>query len=166
LGLQLSHPVIADRVADLVAPIAEEFGLELVDVEYKKEGADWFLRFYIDKAGGVTLDDCAEFSREVDPLLEVEGLIPHAFRLEVSSPGLERPLKKPLDFQRFVGEWVKVKTYEPQDPDGRGHTRKTFAGILQQADDAGVMIGLQDKRGGEVRFTYEQLAQANLDPQF
>ncbi|WP_245803886.1 ribosome maturation factor RimP [Geothermobacter hydrogeniphilus] len=157
---------MTERVAELVAPIIEEFGLELVDVEYKRERSDWFLRLFIDKPGGVTLDDCADLSREVDPLLEVEGLIPHAYRLEVSSPGLDRPLKKAADFVRFVGERVRVKSRDPLDPDHRGHARKTFRGILQRADDESLTIAQQDKRGGEVTFRYDELAEANLDPQF
>jgi len=166
LGIRVVQQVITERVAELVAPIIEEFGLELVDVEYKRERSDWFLRLFIDKPGGVTLDDCADLSREVDPLLEVEGLIPHAYRLEVSSPGLDRPLKKAADFVRFVGERVRVKSRESLDPDGRGHARKTFRGILQRADDEGLTIAQQDKRGGEVTFRYDELAEANLDPQF
>jgi len=114
----------------------------------------------------VTLDDCADLSREVDPLLEVEGLIPHAYRLEVSSPGLDRPLKKAADFVRFVGERVRVKSRDPLDPDHRGHARKTFRGILQRADGESLTIAQQDKRGGEVTFRYDELAEANLDPQF
>ncbi|PNU21210.1 ribosome maturation factor [Geothermobacter hydrogeniphilus] len=158
--------VMTERVAELVAPIIEEFGLELVDVEYKRERSDWFLRLFIDKPGGVTLDDCADLSREVDPLLEVEGLIPHAYRLEVSSPGLDRPLKKAADFARFVGERIRVKSRDPLDPDHRGHARKTFRGILQRADGESLTIAQQDKRGGEVTFRYDELAEANLDPQF
>ncbi len=100
--------------------------MELVDLEYTREGTDWFLRVFIDKEGGVMLDDCAEVSREVSALLEVEDIVKTAYRLEVSSPGLDRPLKKPADYQRFVGSLVKVKTYEQLDPDGRGNSRKTF----------------------------------------
>lgn len=158
--------VLTERVAELIAPIVEEFGLELVDIEYKRERSDWFLRLFIDKPGGVSLDDCADLSREVDPLLEVEGLIPHAYRLEVSSPGLDRPLKKVKDFERFVGEWVKVKTSESVDPDHRGHERKTFRGILRSADQDGITIVQQDKVGGEVSLRYGQLAEANLEPHF
>jgi len=162
----VTQQVLTERVTELVVPIVEEFGLELVDIEYRREGSDWFLRLFIDKPGGVTLDDCADLSREIDPLLEVEGVITHAYRLEVSSPGLDRPLRKPADFERFLGEWVKVKTFDLLDPDDRGHARKTFRGILRQADGDGFTLEQQDKRGGDVTLSYDEVAQANLDPQF
>jgi len=158
--------LIEERIVELIAPIVEDFGLELVEVEYRREGASWVLRIFIDKEGGVTLDDCADLSREIDPVIEAEDVISHAYRLEVSSPGLDRPLKKPADFIRFRGEHVKVKTYERLDPDGRGHERKTFAGILKDAGETSFCIEFQDKRGGEAVFTYDQVAGVNLDPQF
>ncbi|TYO99712.1 ribosome maturation factor RimP [Geothermobacter ehrlichii] len=158
--------LIEERIVALISPIVEDFGLELVEVEYRREGSSWVLRIFIDKDGGVTLDDCADLSREIDPVIETEDIIPHAYRLEVSSPGLDRPLKKPADFIRFRDEWIKVKTYERLDPDGRGHERKTFVGILKEADEERFRIEFQDKRGGEAVFTYDQVAGANLDPQF
>lgn len=162
----MAQTTVADRVTELIDPVLKEFNLELVDVEYQHEGAYWFLRLFIDKEGGVNLDDCARLSREIDPLLEVEGVIPHAYRLEVSSPGLDRPLKRPEHFIRFEGEWIKVKTRELLDPDQRGFGRKTFSGILVKADDQKFRIAFQDKRGGEGEFSYDQLSAANLDPQF
>ena len=88
----------------LLMPILTDLGMELVDLEFKREGHSWFLRLFIDKPGGVTLDDCAEVSREVSALLEVEDPIEAPYRLEVSSPGIDRPLKKPADFDRFAGQ--------------------------------------------------------------
>ncbi|RMF46827.1 MAG: ribosome maturation factor RimP [Deltaproteobacteria bacterium] len=158
--------LVVEKVAQLAEPIALDFGFEIVDIEYRREGSSWFLRFFIDKPGGITLDDCADFSREIDPVIEAEGVISHAYRLEVSSPGLDRPLKKPADFVRFVGEPVKIRTHERLDPDGRGHERKTFSGLLVDADEAGFTLRFQDRKGGEGRFSYDQVAQANLDPQF
>jgi len=143
---------LASRVAELAAPLLDELQIELVDIEFKREGRDWFLRLFIDKEGGVTLDDCADVSRELDALLEVESLIEHAYRLEISSPGLDRPLKRPADYQRYAGEFVKVKTFEQLDPDGRGYTRKTFSGLLLGLEDDKVRIEQQDKRGGVVEF--------------
>jgi len=157
---------LASRVAELAAPLLDELQIELVDIEYQREGRDWFLRLFIDKEGGVTLDDCAEVSRELDALLEVEELIEHAFRLEISSPGLDRPLKRANDYQRFAGEFVKVKTYEQLDPDGRGYARKTFSGILLGLENGRVRIEQQDKRGGTIEFDLAQIARTNLDPQF
>ncbi|RME40395.1 MAG: ribosome maturation factor RimP [Deltaproteobacteria bacterium] len=158
--------LIVEKVAQLAEPIAQDFGFEIVDIEYRREGSSWFLRFFLDKPGGITLDDCADFSREIDPVIEAEEIIHHAYRLEVSSPGLDRPLKKPGDFMRFTGEPVRVKTFEKVDPDGRGHERKTFCGVLVSADEDGFLLRFQDRKGGEGRFRYDQVAQANLDPQF
>jgi ribosome maturation factor RimP len=157
---------LASQVAGLAAPLLADLQIELVDIEFQREGRDWFLRLFIDRVGGVTLDDCAQVSRELDALLEVEELIGHAYRLEVSSPGLDRPLKKAADYQRYAGEFVKIKTFETLDPDQRGHTRKTFTGILLGLENDKVRIEQQDKRGGVVEFGLEQIAKANLDPQF
>lgn len=154
------------KIEELLQPILLDFHLELVDLEFKREGRDWFLRIFIDKEGGVTLDDCADLSREVDAVLEVEDLIEHAFRLEVSSPGLDRPLKRETDYQKFAGHPVKIKTYEQLDPDNRGHRRKTFTGTLLGIEGDRVRIEQQDKKGGTVEFTLGQIAKANLDPQF
>jgi len=155
-----------ERVEEVVLPILQDVAMELVDLEYKREGRDWVLRLFIDKEGGVTLDDCVEVSREVGAILEVEDFIEHAYRLEVSSPGLDRPLKKADDFRRFVGERVKIKTFARLDPDGRGHERKTFAGTLTRFEDGRVTILQLDKKGGEITVALEDIAKANLDPEF
>jgi ribosome maturation factor RimP len=148
-------------------PILTELGLELVDLEFKREGHSWFLRLFIDKPGGVTLDDCAEVSREVSALLEVEDPIEAPYRLEVSSPGIDRPLKRPADFERFAGQMVKLRTRNLLDPDARGHQRKTFVGELCGLED-GSMIRLRqtDKRGGEVTIPLAEIDRANLEPKF
>lgn len=151
------------KIRTLAEPVLGDMGLELVDLEFRREGRGWTLRFFIDKEGGVTLDDCADFSREVDTLLEVEDLIPSAYRLEVSSPGLDRPLKKAEDFRRFAGRLVKVKTREKMDPDGRGHQRKTFVGELLGIEDGIVRIRQSDSRGGEVALPYDGIDKANLE---
>ena len=157
---------ILETVRQLLVPILEEMALELVDLEFKREGRDWFLRIFIDKPGGVTLDDCAEVSRGIGAVLEVENVIETAYRLEVSSPGLDRPLKKLPDFERFQGELVKVKTFEKMDPDGRGHERKTFVGELLGVEEGLVRIRQTDKKGGVVVFPPEAIAKANLEPDF
>ncbi len=90
-------------------PLLADMGMELVEVQFRREGQGWVLRFFIDKAGGITVDDCAAVSREISAYLEAEDRIDHAYVLEVSSPGLERPLKKPQDFVRFAGRRVRVK---------------------------------------------------------
>lgn len=101
---------VEQRVRVLVEPLIKEKGLELVDVEYMKEGAHWYLRLFIDKEGSVDIDDCTEVSHAVSELLDSPDVIPHSYILEVSSPGLERPLKKDEDFQRFQGKLITVKT--------------------------------------------------------
>jgi ribosome maturation factor RimP len=157
---------ILDQVERLVAPVLAEMSLELVDLEFNREGRSSFLRFFIDKEGGVTLDDCADFSREVSALLDVDDVIDVAYRLEVSSPGLERPLKKAADFERFAGKPVKIKTRQKLDPDQRGHERKTFFGTLLGHADGLVSILQTDKKGGRIELPLEEIEKANLELDF
>ena len=152
-------------IQSLVDPILDDFGLERVDLEFKREGAGQVLRIFIDKPGGVSLDDCVNVSREVSAILEVEDPISKAYRLEVSSPGLDRPLRKAEDFERFSGQQVKIKTLSMLDPDQRGHTRKTFRGKLLGLTDGGVRILQGDRQGGEAILPLDEIAQANLDPE-
>jgi len=162
----VSQESTLDKVHRLVVPVLQSMAVELVDLEFKREGRDWFLRLFIDKEGGVTLDDCADVSREIDALLEVEDVVDTAYRLEVSSPGLDRPLKKPADFDRFRGRLVKVKTFEKLDPDERGHSRKTFEGELLGLAEGRVRIRQLDKKGGIVEIPLEGIAKANLEFEF
>jgi ribosome maturation factor RimP len=150
----------------LIMPILTDLGMELVDLELKREGRDWFLRLFIDKPGGVTLDDCVEVSREVSAILEVEDPIESAYRLEVSSPGLDRPLKKPADFERFAGQQVKLKTRTLIDPDERGHRRKTFVGELLGCDGTVVRLRQTDRRGGDIVLALTDIEKAHLEPEF
>ena len=106
---------IAERVKQIAGPKAEELGLELIDCEYKKEGGRRVLRLYIDKKGGVGLDDCEAVSRSVEPVLDSEDFIDEAYTFEVSSPGLDRPLKTDSDFVRYEGEDVEVGLYAAID---------------------------------------------------
>lgn len=106
-------------------PIMEAHGFELVDVEYVREGSDWFLRVYADKPGGITIDDCETISRALDPLLDKEDFIKDSYILEVSSPGLGRQLKKDRDFERSIGEEVEGKLFKAVGQ------RKEFKGILK-----------------------------------
>jgi ribosome maturation factor RimP len=135
----------------------------LVELDFKTEGRSWLVRIFIDKPGGVTLDDCVSVSREVEAVLEVEDPIKNAYRLEVSSPGLDRPLKKPADFIRFAGKSIKVKTRELIDPDGRGYARKTFTGCLVGIDGDLVKIEQTDRKGGFISIRLSDIAQANLE---
>ena len=110
------HDEIERRAEELIAPILLKNGVEIVDTEYVKEAGEWYLRYYIDKEGGVTIDDCENVSRAVSDLLdEEEDLIPDAYILEVSSPGLGRPIKKDRDLIRNLGKLAEIKLFKPLD---------------------------------------------------
>ena len=113
----------------LLSPIAEKYGVEIYDVEYVKEGNDWYLRAYIDKPEGVNINDCENVSRALSDALDAEDFIPDAYILEVSSPGLGRTLKKDKHLEKSLGAEVEVKTYKPIDG------QKEFAGILKMEFD-------------------------------
>jgi len=162
----MTQKSVQEQLLDLLEPALEGLGYELVDLEYRREERGWVVRLFVDSEAGVNLDDCVKVSREVGVLLEVEDPVPQAYNLEVSSPGMDRILKKPRDFERFVGQQVKLKTFESMDPDGRGHARKTFCGELLGFVDGQVKVMQQDAKGGEVMFSLEQIERANLDPQF
>jgi len=157
---------VKQQLESLLEPALDGMGYELVDLEYRREERGWVVRLFIDREAGVSLDDCVSVSREVGVLLEVEDPVPQAYTLEVSSPGMDRVLKRPRDFERFAGERIKLKTYEALDPDGRGHLRKTFAGELLGFRDERVQLRQLDSKGGEVAFGLEQIERAHLDPQF
>ena len=99
---------IVERVADLIEPVLEEMEFELVDTEYLRDHGRWILRLYIDREDGVTIDDCVAVSREIGDLIDVKDIVEHEYVLEVSSPGLNRPLKKDKDFYRVLGKKVKI----------------------------------------------------------
>ena len=124
------------KTEELLLPIMNEFRFELVDVEYVKEGSNWYLRAYIDKPGGITVDDCEAVSRRLSDLLDEEDFIDDAYILEVSSPGLGRPLKKDKDFARSIGEEVEIRTFRPVD-----HERE-FTGVLKDFDKNRLVIEL------------------------
>ena len=153
---------IQAQVEALIEPILDDFGYELVDLQYKKEGRSMALCIFIDKPGGITLDDCVTVSREVGAILEIEDPIKAGYRLEVSSPGLDRPLKKPADFERFSGQKIKLKTLRMLDPDKRGKSRKTFTGELLGLSGDMIRIALDDKTGGQVMIALADLEKANL----
>lgn len=141
-------------------PILESMGLELVDIEFGKVGRDAVLRLFIDKEGGVMLDDCADVSRELSMILDVEDVITCNYTLEVSSPGLDRPLKKPSDYERFSGRLIKVRTYEPLQDD-RGNKRKTFLGKLEGLFDGVIRMTLTE--GQSASIPLDRVAKANLE---
>lgn len=141
-------------------PILESMGLELVDIEFGKVGRDAVLRLFIDKEGGVMLDDCADVSRELSMILDVEDVITCNYTLEVSSPGLDRPLKKPSDYERFSGRLIKVRTYEPLQDD-KGNKRKTFLGKLEGLFDGVIRMTLTE--GQSASIPLDRVAKANLE---
>ncbi len=122
------------KTETLVLPLIEKNHFELVDVEYVKEGSNWYLRVYIDKEGGINVDDCELISRALSDLLDEHDFIDEAYVLEVSSPGLGRPLKKDKDFQRSIGEEVEIKLYKPKDGS------KDYRGILKSYDRNSIVI--------------------------
>ena len=126
------------KTEELLLPIVEEYRFELVDVEYVKEGSNWYLRAYIDKPGGITVDDCEAVSRRLSDLLDEKDFIEEAYILEVSSPGLGRPLKKDKDFARSIGEEVEIRTYKAIDHE------KEFTGVLKSFDKDTIVIELED----------------------
>jgi ribosome maturation factor RimP len=152
---------VTEIVEELAAPITSELGLELVEVEYVKEGKNWFLRVYIDKDMGVDIEECGLVSEKLSEKLDEMDPIPHNYFLEVSSPGAERPLKKEKDFEKAIGKNVFVKTYEPIDGE------KTFEGILTRFD--GNMVSIEAKiktRKKMVEIPYEKVASARLAVSF
>lgn len=147
-------------VSRIAQPILASMGLELVDIEFGRVGRDAVLRLFIDKEGGVMLDDCAEFSRELSMVLDVEDVVAGNYTLEVSSPGLDRPLKKQADYDRFVGRLVKVRTYQPFLDDS-GNKRKTFLGKLDGLVDGVVRMTLTE--GQTASIPLDRIAKANLE---
>ena len=122
------------RTEELLAPIVEQYQVEIYDVEYVKEGSDWYLRAYIDKPEGVNIIDCENVSRALSDALDREDFIADAYILEVSSPGLGRTLKKDRHLEKSLGEEVEIKTYKPIDK------QKEFAGILKAFDKDTITI--------------------------
>ena len=130
--------IYEQKTEEILLPIVEKNGFERWDVEYVKEGGNWYLRAYIDKPGGINVDDCEVVSRELSDILDEKDYIDEAYILEVSSPGLGRPLKKEKDFERSLGEEVEIRTYRMID------RQKEFTGILKSYDKETVTIEMED----------------------
>ena len=131
--------VYEQKTEEILLPIIEEYGFELVDVEYVKEGGTWYLRTYIDREGGISIDDCEKVSRRLSDILDEKDYIDDTYIMEVSSPGLGRPLKKEKDFKRSLGKEVDIRTYRMIDK------QKEFTGILKDYDKDTVTIELDDE---------------------
>lgn len=138
------------KTENLILPILERMNFELVDVEYVKEGSNWYLRAYIDKEGGITINDCEAVAREMNELLDAEDFIPDSYTFEVSSPGLGRPLKKEKDFVRNMGKEIEIRTYRAID------RYKEFYGTLTSYDADSVTI--TDEEGKAITFLRSDIA--------
>ena len=148
---------VTETVAALAAPIVEQAGCSLWDVEYVKEAGEWFLRVYIDKEGGVSIDDCEAVSRPLSDLLDEADPIEGSYTFEVSSAGADRVLKKPEHFEQFMNSEVEVKLYRPREG------RKEFVGLLRDYEDGGVTLEV----GNETQsFTKQEIALVRLYPRF
>ncbi|BCJ85302.1 ribosome maturation factor RimP [Effusibacillus dendaii] len=157
----MSKARVVDIVEELVTPIISQEGLELVDVEYAKEGANWFLRVFIDKPGGVDIEDCGRVSEALSNKLDEVDPIPNSYFLEVSSPGAERSLKKPSDFVRSIGEQIYLKTFEPVEG------KKEFVGELVSYDDEWLVINeLQKTIRKQYQIPVAKIANARLSVTF
>ena len=148
---------VTDTVAALATPIVEAAGCSLWDVEYVKEAGQWFLRLYIDKEGGISIEDCEAVSRPMSDLLDEADPIEGSYVFEVSSAGADRVLKTPEHFAMFRDTEVEVKLYRPREG------RKEFVGLLQSYADGGVVI---DMNGQSAEFTKQEIALVRLYPRF
>ena len=148
---------VTERVRLLAEPVVAAQGCELWDVEYVREGGGWFLRVYIDKEGGVDIADCEAVSRTLDPILDEADPIPDSYTFEVCSAGLERVLKRPGDFERFLGADVLVRLYRPRDG------AKEFPGVLTGYRDGDVTVTVGDTH---ITFTKAEIAQVRLRVDF
>ena len=145
------------KTEKLLIPIMEANGFELVDVEYVKEAGNWYLRAYIDKPGGITVNDCEDVSRAFSDILDEQDFIEDSYIMEISSPGLDRPLKKEKDFKRSLGKLVEIRTYRPIEK------QKEFCGILNAYDSNSVTI---DEDGTERTFDKKDIALIRLAIEF
>ena len=148
---------VTEVVEELAEPIIQELDLELVDIEYVKEGKNWFLRVYIDKESGVDIEDCGVVSERLSEKLDEIDPIPHNYFLEVSSPGAERPLKKDKDFEKAIGKNVFIKTYEPID--GEKGLKEHCWNLMGKQLKIEVKIKTRKK---VIEIPYEKVANARL----
>lgn len=144
---------ITDRVFAQAKPVVEEEGCSLWDVEYLREAGTWYLRVFIDKEDGVSIDDCERISRRLDPILDEADPVPESYVFEVGSAGADRELKRPSDFALFMGSEVEVKLYKPLDG------KKTYVGTLAGYDAGRLTL---TSAGRELAFAPEQIAQVRL----
>lgn len=144
---------VTDTVEAIARPIVEDEGCTLWSVEYVREAGRWFLRVFIDKEGGVDVADCERISRRLDPILDEKDPIPESYVFEVGSAGIERELKRPSDFEQFMGSEVELKLYQPVNG------KKSDVGVLNGYNDGDVTVG-------ETTYKKQQVAQVRLHPKF
>ena len=148
---------LIEQVEQLSGPVLQEHQAELVDLQFVHEHGQWVLRYFLDKPNGITLDDCAEISDHLGRILDATDVIKQSYSLEVSSPGLYRPLRKESDFQRFKGERVEVTLFAPIN--GRRH----FKGTIEGTESGSVSV--RDSMGELFTLPLANMAKANLDPE-
>ncbi|MFV0559768.1 MAG: ribosome maturation factor RimP [Enterococcus sp.] len=154
---------VVETITEMVTPILDEQNFELVEVEFVKEGKSWFLRVFIDKDGGIDIEECAFVSEKLSELLDAADPdpIPQAYFLEVSSPGAERPLKKESDYEKAVGEYINISLYQAIDGE------KQYQGFLQSVDAEQLVLKVRIKtREKELTFERKNIAKARLAIQF
>jgi ribosome maturation factor RimP len=148
---------IVEMIEELIAPCVLESGLELVDVEFVREGGSWYLRIFIDKPGGINIEDCGQLSQKIDRLLDEKDPITQSYHLEVSSPGIERPLKKISDYKRFAGELAVVTMFVPFDG------KKKITGRIAAVRDDDIVL---ESDGKELTIPFRQVSSARLKVEF
>lgn len=149
---------VVRRVWEIAEPLVEDEGLEVVDIDYRREGRGMVLRLYLDRLeGGVTLDDLTPMSRRLGHVLEVHDVVPGRYVLEVSSPGVNRRLRRPDHFQRFIGKRVRVRTVERHDG------RRSFVGALRAVEEGGIEVQIDN---GVCFIRFDDIAQANYEYEF
>ncbi|MGX7417741.1 ribosome maturation factor RimP [Carnobacterium gallinarum] len=154
---------VVDTVKNIVQPIVDEFNFELVDVEFVKEGKNWFLRTYIDKPGGIDIEECALISEKISEKMDSiqPDPIPQMYFLEVSSPGAERPLKKEKDYQNAIGSYVNISLYEPVNGE------KMYEGTLKEVTEDSLTVTIRIKtREKDMEFNRKKIAKARLAIKF
>ncbi len=147
---------ILSKIEEIITPIIDNYEMELVDLKWSQKSGNWVLCIYIDKEEGITLNDCEVVNHEISDLLDRKDIISHHYVLEISSPGLERPLKKKNDFDRFTGHNIKISTHEPLQG------QKNFKGRLRGIDtEDNILLQFNDS-GNEVQIPLRKIAKANL----
>ncbi len=160
------HQIYEEKTEELITPIVEKYNYELVDIEFVKEAGSWHLRAYIDKEGGITIDDLTTVNHELSALLDENDFIEESYILEVSSPGLLRPFKKPKDYIRNIGEDVEVKLFSPVtwEEQGKKYSDKEFIGVLDAYnEETGTIILKMDEQELELSVKDIALIRKSID---